>query len=205
MLRRWLESFNHSAGIPIYMRVVAVVAMPGSGKSEAAAVAREMGIPVVTMGDVIRQACRDRDLEVDEETMGRVATELREEGGDAAIAERSIPIIEEEADDCETVLVDGIRGIAEVERFQEAFGQDFELISIEVPFEVRLERIRDRGRDPTAESAEDLRQRDERELGYGMGEAMKEADITVENTGTLEEFRARMRNLLSAEQVTEHR
>ena len=42
------------------MKVYGFVGLPGSGKSEAADVARELGIPVVTMGDVIRQACRDR-------------------------------------------------------------------------------------------------------------------------------------------------
>ncbi len=187
------------------MRVVAIVAMPGSGKSEAADVARQLDIPVVTMGDVIREACRERGLEVTEETMGEVATDLRESGGDAAIAERSIPLLEETTEECETVLVDGIRGIAEVERFREAFGDDFELISIEVPFETRLERIRERGRDPSAEREEDLRQRDERELGYGMGEAMDRADVTIENTGTLEEFRDKIRALLTEERLTEQR
>lgn len=187
------------------MRVVAIVAMPGSGKSEAADVAHEMGIPVVTMGDVIREACRERGLEVSEETMGQVATALREEGGDAAIAERSIPLVEAAAEGCETVLVDGIRGIAEVERFEEGFGNDFELLSIEVPFEVRLERIQERGRDPESEGPDELRTRDERELGYGMGEAMARADITVENTGTLEEFRDTMRSLLAAGKATEWR
>lgn len=137
--------------------------------------------------------------------MGEIATALREEGGDAAIAERSIPLIEDAVDECGTVLVDGIRGIAEVERFEEAFGQDFELISIEVPFEVRLDRIRERGRDPDAEDAQDLRRRDERELGYGMGDAMERADLTVENTDTLEEFRATMRNLLRTGTLTEQR
>ncbi len=187
------------------MRVVAIVAMPGSGKSEAADVANEMGISVVTMGDVIREACREQGLEVSEANMGQVATALRDEGGDAAIAERSIPMIEAAAAECETVLVDGIRGIAEVERFEEAFGEDFELISIEVPFEDRLERIQERGRDPESESPDDLRRRDERELGYGMGEAMARADETVENTGTLEEFRDTMRSLLAAGRATEQR
>ena len=35
------------------MRVIGTVGLAGSGKGEAAAVARELEIPVVTMGDVI--------------------------------------------------------------------------------------------------------------------------------------------------------
>ena len=37
------------------MTVIGIVGLPGSGKSEAANVAAEMGVPVVTMGDVIRE------------------------------------------------------------------------------------------------------------------------------------------------------
>ena len=59
------------------MNVYGFVGLPGSGKSEAAAVARDLGIPVVTMGDVIRQECRDRGLDPATEH-GRVAQALRE-------------------------------------------------------------------------------------------------------------------------------
>lgn len=178
------------------MRVVGIVGLPGSGKTEAASVARDLGVPVVTMGDVIRAACRDRGLAVNEENMGRVATALREEGGDAAIADRSIPLIEAALDGTDVVLVDGIRGIAEVKSFTETFGDAFTLVSIEVPFEERLDRIRERGRDPTAEAREDLAARDERELGYGMGEAMDVADVTIHNTGSVEAFREVVRDVL---------
>ena len=176
------------------MRVVAMVGLPGSGKSEAAAVAREAGIPVVTMGDVIRETCRDQGIPITEETMGEVATDLREQHGDAAIAQRSLPLIE--SHEASVVLVDGIRGIAEVEYFIEAFGDDFELVSIEVPFETRLSRIQERGRDPTAESIADLKRRDARELGYGMGEAMDVAEINLDNTDDLEAFRATIEAIL---------
>ena len=178
------------------MKVIAIVGLPGSGKSEAAAVAREEGVPVLTMGDVIRAECRERGLEITEETMGTVATDLREQGGDAAVADRSLPLIEAHMAEHETVLVDGIRGIAEVERFVDAFGEAFSLVSVEVPFDTRLQRIRERGRDPTAESRADLEGRDERELGYGMGEAMNAADVTIRNTGSLEAFRTQIRTLL---------
>ena len=178
------------------MRVIGVVGLPGSGKSEAAAVADDLGIPVVTMGDVIRQACRDRGLDPASHH-GEVARALRNEGGPAAIADRSIPMIEDALRAYDTVLVDGIRSDAEVDRFEEAFGDDFVLVRVEAPFEVRAERVEDRGRDdPDAESLAD---RDERELGFGMGEAMERADVTVENTDSLEAFHGRVRELLRGE------
>jgi dephospho-CoA kinase len=178
------------------MRVIGVVGLPGSGKSEAAAVGREEGIPVVTMGDVIRAACRERGLDPATHH-GRVAKALREEDGPAAIADRSLPRIRAALADHDTVLVDGIRSDVEVETFEEAFGDDFTLVSVEAPFETRAERLTDRGRDADETAGgESLEARDERELGFGMGAAMDRADVTLENDGTLAEFQAAVRDLL---------
>jgi dephospho-CoA kinase len=179
------------------MSVIGFVGLPGSGKSEAAAVASDLGIPVVTMGDVIRAECRDRGLDPATEH-GRVATALREENGPAAIAERSLPLIEAELEDSDTVVVDGIRSAVEVEEFEAAFGEEFSLVSIEAPFETRRERLDLRGRDAgSEEGGESLEDRDARELDFGMGEAMERADRTVENTDTLDAFQDRIKTILS--------
>ncbi|MFB6296690.1 MAG: AAA family ATPase [Halobacteriales archaeon] len=176
------------------MTVIGLVGLPGSGKSEAASVARDLDIPVITMGDVIRQECRDRGLDPASHH-GEVAQALREENGPGAIAQRSLPLIEEALQEADAAVVEGIRSDVEVERFEEAFGEAFTLVSIEAPLKVRKERIESRGRDDTA--AESLHERDERELGFGMGEAMDRADVVIENTGSLGAFHDRIRDLLS--------
>jgi len=179
------------------MRVVGTVGLPGSGKGELAAVARKAGIPVVTMGDVIRQACRDRGRDPSTDH-GEVAKALREENGPAAIAERSLPLVREAVSetDTNTVVVDGLRSMVEVEAFRESFGESFLIVSIEAPFNLRAERLADRGRDSSDSDLEALRARDERELGFGMGEVMEAADVRIENTDSLEAFRSRVRELL---------
>jgi dephospho-CoA kinase len=180
------------------MTVIGLVGLPGSGKSEAAAVAEAEGIPVVTMGDVIRAECRERGRDPATDH-GAVATALREENGPGAIAEASIPLIEDALDETasDTVVVDGIRSDVEVERFREAFGDAFVLVSIEAPFETRAGRVDVRGRDASAdEGGESLADRDARERGFGMGEAMAMADVTLENTDSLEAFQSRIEHLL---------
>lgn len=178
------------------MRVIGTAGLPGSGKGEAAEVAREKGIPVVTMGDVIRQECRDRGLDPTEHH-GRVATDLRAENGPTAIAKRSLPLVREALEESDTVVVDGLRSMAEVEAFETEFGTEFTILSVEAPFEVRAQRLQQRQRDKSAaEGGESLEERDERELGFGMGEVMDEADVVIENTTTLGAFRDRVRTLL---------
>ncbi|WP_440766742.1 nucleoside monophosphate kinase [Natronorubrum sp. DTA7] len=178
------------------MHVIGTVGLPGSGKGEAATVARENGIPVVTMGDVVRQETTDRGLDPAKDH-GKVAQALRDENGPAAIAERSLPMIEDRLEDHDTVLVDGIRSGTEVDAFEERFESAFTLVSIEAPFEVRAERIDDRGRDVGEdEGGEGLAARDERERGFGMDDAMERADVVVENAATLEAFHDRIQSII---------
>ncbi|AFO55539.1 MULTISPECIES: AAA family ATPase [Natrinema] len=178
------------------MHVIGTVGLPGSGKGEAATVAREDGIPVVTMGDVVRQETADRGLDPAKDH-GTVAQALREEDGPAAIAERSLPMLEDRLEQHETVLVDGIRSGVEVDVFEDAFGDAFTLVSIEAPFAVRAERIDERGRDAgEGDGGEGLAARDERERGFGMDEAMDRADVVVENTDSLEAFHEAIRSVI---------
>lgn len=178
------------------MKVIGTVGLAGSGKGEAAAVAEDVGVPVVTMGDVVREECRRRGLDPADHH-GAVAQRLREENGPDAIAQRTLPPVRERLEDHDTVLIDGIRSAVEVERFREAFGENFLLVSVEAPFELRQERVTERGRDNVDGDGEPLEARDDRELGFGMGEAMDVADVTIENTGSLESFQDRVRELLA--------
>ncbi|WP_137290955.1 AAA family ATPase [Natronorubrum halophilum] len=178
------------------MHVIGTVGLPGSGKGEAATVARENGIPVVTMGDVVRQETADRGLDPTKDH-GKVAQALRDENGPAAIAERSLPMIEDRLEDHETVLVDGIRSGTEVDAFETRFGEAFTLVSIEAPFETRAERVDARGRDVSEDDGgEGLAARDERERGFGMDDAMERADVVIENTDSLEAFHERIRTIV---------
>lgn len=192
------------------MRIIGTVGLPGSGKGEAADVARAEGIPVVTMGDVVRDECRARGLDPSEHH-GDIAQKLREEEGETAIADRTVERIREaiggvddgvrrtevgDDADAEVVLVDGLRAPVEVDVFQAAFGEDFLLVAVDAPFDLRAERLGERGREATDLDRRKLREREERELGFGMDEVIDAADVTVANTDTLEAFRDRIRRLL---------
>jgi dephospho-CoA kinase len=180
------------------MNVIGTVGLPGSGKGEAADVAEAAGIPVVVMGDVIRAECRRRGL-APAEHHGRIAGALREEEGDDAVAARTLPRIRDaaaESDRDETVLVDGLRSTVELERFREAFGDDFTLVAIRAPFELRAERLGERGRDESDSDLAALRERDAREVDLGLGETLERADVEIDNTESLAAFRDRVREVL---------
>ena len=112
------------------MKIVGFVGMPGSGKSAAAGVAREMNIPVVVMGDVIREEAARRGLPPTDRNLGAVGNDLRSKEGPDAIATRCLAKIR--ATGASVVVVEGIRSRSEVERFRES-ADDFLLIEVYVP------------------------------------------------------------------------
>ena len=178
------------------MTVIGIVGLPGSGKSEAATVARELGLPVVTLGDIVREETDARGLDPASDH-GQVAQDLREEEGKGAIAERALPRVRAAREDHDAVVIDGLRSGAEVERFEEAFGEAFTLLAIIAPDELRAKRLELRGRDAGAEAGgETLADRGERELGFGLRAAMDDADVEIANDGSLSAFREAVADLL---------
>jgi dephospho-CoA kinase len=175
------------------MKVIGVVGLPASGKGEFSRVAREMGIPIVVMGDVIRSVVEAAGLPLTDHNLGSTASRLREEEGMDAIAKRCIPVIE--ALDAPLVLVDGIRGEAEVVLFRSRF-PEFYVIGIDAPFNVRLERLSARGRSDDFVSEDELVRRDRREIGWGLGQALAHADHVLDNSDGLEKFTDDSRALL---------
>ncbi len=176
------------------MKVIGVVGLPASGKGEFSDVAQKMGIPVVVMGDAIRKALAEEGTAPTDENLGDIATRLRIRMGRDAIAQLTIPAIE--AQDAPLVLVDGIRSDAEVQTFRSHFSS-FMLIAVTAPFDVRFQRMKVRKRSDDLISPDQLRVRDDREMGWGLGEALALADCSIENTSSLEEFRESIRRLLN--------
>lgn len=175
------------------MKVIGVVGMPASGKGEFARIASAMGIPVVVMGDMIRREVKAAGLEPNDTNFGATASRLRNERGMDAIGQLCVPEVLNMT--APLVLIDGIRGDAEVNLFRKVFPW-FRLISIDSTFDNRLSRVAARGRSDDFKTADELHNRDERELGWGLGKALELATGHIENNGTLEEFSVAVHQLL---------
>jgi dephospho-CoA kinase len=196
------------------LKIIGFVGMPGSGKSVASDVARSMGFEVVVMGDVIRHEAARLGLSPTDENLGRVGNRLRACEGPKAVAKRTLEWAKRSGRDL--VVVDGLRSKEEVESFR-ASSDDFHLVEIWAPTEARLKRIAARGRsddvmtkvqiswdsktvrscqDGLSMTTEALEKRECRELGWGMCEAFKEADLRINNEGDLDEFRSKVASVL---------
>ncbi|MEM4903152.1 MAG: AAA family ATPase, partial [Ignisphaera sp.] len=95
--------------------VVFVTGLPGSGKSVFTDVAISRGIPVVVLGDIVREEVSRRGLEPSLENLIKIAQELRERLGPEAIAMLSVEKLLKILDMSCLVVIDGVRSLKEVE------------------------------------------------------------------------------------------
>lgn len=178
------------------MRVIATTGMPGSGKSLAIEVAEELSIPVLQMGDLVREETADRGLEPAPESFGEVASEMRDEEGADIWAQRTLERLE--GIDAEPVLIDGVRNLEELTTFRKALEDDLLLVAILASPDTRYKRLAKRGRAEDSADRDTLLDRDLRELGYGLGDVIAMADVYIENEGDPDEARATLRAVFGA-------
>jgi dephospho-CoA kinase len=167
------------------LKVIGLVGMQGSGKTEVVKALAEFGVPNVRMGDVVWSELRRRGIEITEKNVAKVANEFRKKDGLGAVAKRCVPLIKENGKGKRAVLVDGIRGIAEVDEFRKAFGKNFYIVAVWSSEGTRHSRIASRARADDAMGIESFRGKDRRELGWGLGEAMACADFLIINEGPI--------------------
>ncbi|HVL86842.1 MAG TPA: AAA family ATPase [Candidatus Thermoplasmatota archaeon] len=176
------------------MRVIAFTGLPGAGKTVAADVAREMGLPVARMGDCVWDEVRARELPLTEENVARVAREMRERHGPAIWAKLTLGRVAHRGYDL--LVVDGVRSPDEVDHLRATLRRDFLLVAVVADEATRWRRIQERKRhDETADHAL-FAARDAREKAFGIERAMAAANVTIHNDGGLEPLRASIRAIL---------
>ncbi len=177
------------------MKVIGIVGMPGSGKSEAADIARSLGIPTVLMGDVIRKAVADSGLQINPRTLRSMMIELRKKHGKGVVAERCLPLIRSRRSHG-LVVVDGLRSLDEVEVFRREF-PDFSIVAVHSSPKTRYKRLQERRRKDDPDSWGEFCKRDRLELRVGIGNVISLADVVISNEDTHSEFRENMKRIIA--------
>ena len=112
-------------------KVVAVCGMPGSGKGEFAQIIAKQGIPVRSMGDMVRAEVASRNLEPSPTIFGEVAADLRAKHGEEVLAVRLADEVDNLLEAHSVVLIEGMRGTAEFEIFKNRWQSNFSSMAIE--------------------------------------------------------------------------
>lgn len=174
------------------MKVICITGMPGAGKNEVAKFFEEKDIPIVHMGDVVREEARRRRERITPENLGRISLELRKKFGEEEIARRCFERIGKIKSD--VIVIEGIRSLEEIAFFREKLRNVY-TIAVHSGQKARFLRLKKRGRGDDAKRWKEFEERDLRELGYGMGSAIALADFLLMNEGTLEELREKVESV----------
>ncbi|HID47355.1 MAG TPA: dephospho-CoA kinase, partial [Methanococcaceae archaeon] len=125
--------------------LIGIAGMPGSGKSAVFQVAPKFNIPVVSMGDIVRQETLKRGLELTPENVGNTAVELRKEYGKEGIAVFCLKHIQEKFKDEDIVVIEGIRSMYEVDYFRKHY--PLTIVAIHSSPKTRFKRLKKRRRE----------------------------------------------------------
>jgi len=174
--------------------VIGLTGMPGSGKSVVIAVAKGINYGVIVMGDIVREEAERRFLKPNQENLGKIMIELRQTEGKSIIAKRCIPKIESAKE--QKIIIDGIRSLSEVEEFKKHFPK-FTLIAVHSSPETRFQRVYRRQRSDDPKNWEIFHERDVRELGVGLGNAIAMAEHIIVNEETLEVVKGKIKEVLA--------
>ena len=87
--------------------------MPGAGKSTVANMLKDKKFHVIIMGDVIREKAVEKKIEMNDENLGKLMRNLRQEYGNGIVAKLILQKIKELDEDKKFIVIDGIRSYEE--------------------------------------------------------------------------------------------
>lgn len=175
--------------IMMYMnKIVAVVGMPGSGKSEVVKILEGAGFSKVYFGGVVIDELKEAGLKVNEENERKMREKLRKDNGMEAMAKLSLPKIEEKIKSF-NVVIDGLYSMEEYMLLKKEFPEMVVLAVYSSP-KTRRERLSKRPERPLR--TEEATERDLSQISnLHTGGPIAMADFTIVNEGGLAELERR--------------
>lgn len=177
------------------MKLIAIVGMPGSGKSVAAEFFRSRGLPVLRFGDQTDIGLKELGKPLNEQNERWYRENIRRELGMAAMAIKIEPRIIEAAKDHDRIVLDGLYSWEEYVYLKEKFTQ-LQLLCIWATPTMRYGRLSKRTVRPLTPSQ--ARSRDIAEIEHlNKGGPIAIADYLIENNSDQASFFAKLEQFFS--------
>ena len=177
-------------------RALALVGMPGAGKSICAEHLARRGFFTLRFGAVVVDEVRRRGWEVNPENERIVREQLRAAQGMAAMAVISLPALQAALASGRNIIIDGLYSFSEYRSLNRELGAPLLLVAIVAPRHRRYQRLAVRTVRPLSE--DEARERDIGEIEkLEKGGPIAMADYTLLNDGSPTELLARLDDLLN--------
>lgn len=161
-------------------RSLALVGMPGAGKTLCAQHLAHQGFFQFRFGSIVEDEVVRRGLAVNPENERVVREEFREKDGMAAIARHALPHLKAALERHSSIIIDGLYSFSEYKLLKSELGQDMIVVALACSRRLRYERLAQRPVRPlTPQEAEE---RDWREIDrLEKGGPIAIADYTLVN------------------------
>jgi dephospho-CoA kinase len=177
------------------MKVVAIVGMVGSGKSEVAKLFKEKGFDVVRFGDITDEAIKKQGLPLTEEKERPIRERIRKEHGMAAYAKLSVPRIDNALKNA-NVVVDGLYSWEEYIYLKDRYGEKFTVVAVWSPPKDRYARLGGREIRPLTPQQATSRDRTEIE-NLSKGGPIAMADFTIINDTSIFSIKKQVERIIT--------
>lgn len=183
-------------------KIICIVGMAGSGKSIVSDELVKRGFSYLRFGQITLDKVKEEGLEPNESNERKIREKFRKEYGMGAFATLNIPKIEELLKKS-NVAVDGLYSWSEYKILKDKYGDSMYVIAVYAPPELRYERLKNRAiandekqrfRSFTEKEA---KARDYAEIeNIEKGGPIAMADFMIVNTGTVEELKEKVNEIL---------
>jgi dCMP deaminase len=177
--------------------IIGLTGKNGAGKTAVLEYLRSRSFEAYSLSDEIREEIRIRGKQATRELLIDVGNELREKFGPGILAIRVLRNLESDRN----YVIDSIRNPSEVQVLR-SHG-DFTLLAVEADVNIRFERSRHRGREGAAQTLQQFKEEEARELdsdnpaSQQLHATRQKADLVVANNGTLEDLHRHLDKLLA--------
>ena len=178
------------------VRIIAIVGMPGSGKSVVASYLKNNGFPGIYFGELIIREVEKRGLPITPHNEQILREEIRRQQGMDVCAQIALPLIKAKLEEHQLVIIDGLYSFSEYKTIKKDFNNDLLIMSIFTPKAIRYERLTLRKSRPlTLAEAE---RRDFMEIErIEKGGPIAMADYTIVNDGSQYQLHKKLEELLA--------
>lgn len=176
-------------------RALALVGMPGAGKTLCAKYLESKGYFQFRFGKIVVDEVIQRGWSVTPENERIVREALRAKEGIDAIAKRALPHLKQALQEHQSIVIDGLYGFTEYKLLRSELDAEIIVVAIFTPRHLRYDRLLNRAERPlTAAEALDRDYQEIQTLEKGGPIAL--ADFTLMNAGSSDDLLAALDQLL---------
>jgi dephospho-CoA kinase len=178
------------------VKIMAIVGMPGAGKSIVASYLKNQGFFLIHFGQIIMSEVEKHQLPVTPQNEQKIREEIRKKQGMDVCAKIALPLIKSKLGEHQLIIIDGLYSFSEYKTLKTEFNDELMVLAIFTPKAMRYKRLAlrpSRSLTPTIAERRDYLEIERIEKGG----PIVMADYTIINDGSQYQLHRNIEELLA--------